>query len=295
MPLSTSDVAAFNVDDIQSQLIEGLIKTDNLLALLPKVVTDKPVIQVNISHDDLAGTNPFVAGSSVTCATSLSSASVGISAVDFQIDTYARQVDVCDDVQSLYSSYFDQTQAQIMLKNREIGHAISAAIATDLSTFAAGGQVGQVYDASVGTLALKDLDIMIDKYMQGGEEPVFVCNATTRATISALIQSAAGGLGYVDLAGGAFNAPSYRGIPFVINQFLTDGDLFLIELGNNGAKWFWSENKAPANGVLSDGLVRVELVGTSQTAISKIYRVSTRGALVVPSKYSLVKAGGITV
>jgi hypothetical protein len=145
--------------------------------------------------------------------------------------------------------------------------------------------VGQTFSvASTGGVgALGDLSKAI-RLNRGKGQKAFITDGATYDKIEGVLQSNST-LGYQDLFGGAFNTISYRGVPVVVNDAITSGNVYLATLGGDGVDVVFNESAERKVGGVFDYIE----IPQGLSSINEYRRFIWRATQVLKNPLSLVK------
>jgi hypothetical protein len=294
---SPTEAAKLTQNDLQIGVTEAVITTDQSLQYADAFVTDRPVIDFNYE-----ATLP--AGGFIGHDDNVSDGAATFTNVTRSLRTLMTQVTVPLKVESLYSSFAQQSGVQIIKSAKGLGQTFSDNLVTGdnnagssneiegWATMMTGISATQSISAN-GLLSLEMVDQLLDeKLLLKTGKVAFVCNSKVKSKMNSLLR-AAGGLTYETLAGTNLNVPSYRGVPILQNDYITGtsgntGVLYAVNFDReNGVGLAFGRASAGPENMAGAGVFSVQRVGIHQSKNQVIYRVGCEVAQFLRSPKSL--------
>ncbi len=223
MPLLTAEAQKLSNDMLRQGVIENVITSDELFAILPFRPVDGKVYVYN--RENSLGTSDFYDTNDTITEDSASFTKVSVYLKRIIGDT-----DVDDFLQSTHSDTTDQTSVQIATKSKVVGRNFADKLINGdetgnpkefdgLINLLPAGQTLTV-GANGAPLSLDHLDELIDLVKVGGQL-VFIMNSRTRRSFFKLARATGGThVEQLDIPGVTGTLPSYRGIPILKNDYV---------------------------------------------------------------------------
>ena len=281
--MTFAQYAALKNKLIYPELYDTLKTGNQTMAVWDLGTSDSPSIQVNRLND-------YGTVSEVDCTTSISATDIGISAANFEFQTFQETLPLCYDVKTGANAGGSAEQALLMAGMRAASEKFEDLIIDGSASgkFKGLDQLVEISFAKAGaSLALGDLSKAI-RLNKGVGPKAFVTDGATYDKIEGVLQSNST-LGYQDLFGGAFNTISYRNIPVLVNDAVTAGEIYLATLGGaDGVSVVLNESSDRKIG----GIFGVQQIGPQLTSINEYVRFIWRATQVLGNPQALVKITG---
>jgi hypothetical protein len=300
MALLSTDVAGQTLPDLQLGLINALEEQHQFLRACPTWVSDKLTIQYTYT---LSGGNAVFHAEDGTLTGSV----VKYQTITRDLECFSAVFPISDKAIEQGSSFESVMMNQVIAQMNEMANKLGDAVINDDGTsntiFGLDALASQVANIS-GNLTRAGLDKLLDVYTFGNTDRwAFVGNANL-ATKFRDVTVAAGGTTYETLAGTQLNAPTYRGVPFLIDQSVatvttsagSTSDMFLVKLGKeDGFSIAYGMPKGDNLIPGGPGPFAVKLIGSEGISLVKNYALTTYVVTQLRSPKALVKAPGINV
>lgn len=282
MAMSFANYASLKEKLIYPELVDTLQSSNQTMAIWDLATTARPYIQVNrlLAYPTVGA---------VDCSTSITPSDMSGAPVTFNFDTFETTVPICWDVKAGANEAGTAEAGLLKAVLRAAAEKVESLIIDGGTNF--GGLddlvvAGQTFAIAGAHGALGDLSKAI-RYTKGAGQKVFVASGATYDVMEGVLQ-AASNLQYQELAGGTFNTISYRGIPVVINDNMTAGDVYLATLGGEGVNVVFNESNEAKIGGVFDLLD----LGWQVSSINKYYRLIFRATQVLHNPQALTKVTG---
>lgn len=227
MPLLTDEAKKLSNDMLRAGVIENIITSDELFALLPFLPVDGKAYVYNrektLGTADFTDTDDPITESAAT-----------FDKITAYLKRIIGDVDIDDFLEATMSDTTDQAAAQIAVKAKTVGRKYANSLVNGdenadpkqfdglirlVTTVIAAAQRFEV-DPNGAALGFDHLDRLIDLVKIGGQR-VFIMNSRTMRSFIGLVR----GLGGVtaeslQLPGIGAPLPAYRGIPILKNDFV---------------------------------------------------------------------------
>lgn len=264
---------------IYPQLYDTLQTSNQTMATWDMATTSRPQVQVNriLAYPTVGA---------VDNTTVITASSISAAPVTFSFDTFETSIPVSWDVKASANEDGTADEANLTCLLRAAADKMESLIIDGGTNFKGlDGLVAgtQTYTAALSAANLADLSKAI-RMTKGAGQRVFVASGTTYDRIESVLKDNST-LSYQDLAGGVFNTISYRGIPVVINDNMTTGDVYLATLGGEGLSVVFNETAGAKIGGVFDLISIPMAVGS----INEYYRVIFRATQVLRNIQALTK------
>jgi hypothetical protein len=300
MALISVEVDGMAVSAVQAGMVEGMEAKNQLLAATPARIVPGP--SVTFSYSLSGGSSSFHGEEDA-----LTAGRVKPKVITRELQILSTPFSLSNKTRDLYSSPTDQLQAQIKgnlgSHSRKLAGSLITGDGTGYNPFGFAGLItaGEGITAStVGTLTRAGLDRILDTYTFDHGNWAFVGNADVASKFRD-VTTAVGGTTYETLAGTALNAPTYRGIPFLVDSACTSvsgaSDAFLVNLD-------WEEGFGLAYGVMNadDNIIGnegpfavIDMGYADGVKLVKSWVLSCYVQTVLRSKQALIKLPGVSV
>lgn len=279
MSMSFANYASLKEKLIYPEVYDTLKTSNQSMAVADLQTTAAPQVQVNriLAYPTVGA---------VDCSTSITASDISAAPVTFSFDTFEVSVPVCWDVKAGANEGGTAEATVLTAMLRGVSEKMESLIIDGGTNF--GGLddlivAGQTFTAAGSAANLGDLSKAI-RLCKGAGPKVFVASGNTYDKLEATLKDAST-LSYTDLAGGVFNTISYRGIPVVINDNMTDGDVYLQTVGGDGVSVVFNETAGAKIGGVFD-LINIPMALGS---INEYKRILFRATHVLRNPQALVK------
>jgi hypothetical protein len=283
MAMTFANYASLKEKLIYPELVDTLQSSNQTMAIWDMGTTNAPYIQVN-----RITTYPTVGA--VDCSSSISASDISAAPVTFNFDTFQTTVPLCWDVKAGANAGGTAQAGILKAMLRAASEEVESLIIdggtnfNGLDDLIVAGQTFSAASSAAGSVM--DLSKAI-RLTKGAGQKVFVANGATYDAVESVLRDASLA-SYQDLAGGLFNTISYRGIPVVINDNMTNGDVYLATLGGEGVSVVFEEVAGAKIGGVFD-LINIPMALGS---INEYYRVLFRATQVLHNPQALTKITG---
>jgi len=282
--MSFENYASLKEKLIYPELYSIIQSQNETLGIWDLTTTDAPSIQVNRLF-----ALPTV--SAVDCDTVITATDLSGGPVTYNFDTFQETVPLCWKTK-VGANGGGTAEAMILSTMLEAAVQKMEALIIDGGTNFNGLQdlvVGSQTFAKAGAAGgIEDLDKAI-RITKGGPNKVFVSNGATQGVVLSKMR-AASVVNYSQLGDSTFNTLNYRGTPFVVNENLAAGEVFLATLGGNGVSVVFNEDSGRKLG----GIFDVINIPMALASINEYYRVLFQATQVLRSTQALSKITGFT-
>jgi hypothetical protein len=271
---------------VYNELVNVLQTSNQTAGVWDLTTTDAPYIQVNRLLE-----LPTVGA--VDCNTSITASDISAAPVTFSFDTFQTTIPLCYDVKAGANANGEAEKGILMAGLASAFNSLESLIVDGGTNFNGLDDLvvaGQTFAIGVsGTADVADLSKAI-RITKGAGQKVFVANGATYDKVEKVLKDASL-VSYQELAGTTFNTIAYRGIPVVINDNMTDGDVYLATLGGEGVSVVFNEIPGAKVGGVFD-LIKIPMALGS---INEYYRVIFRATQILMNPQSLTKVTGFTI
>ena len=279
MAMALAQYASLKEKLIYQALVDTLQTSNQTMALWALGTTPKPQVQVN-----RIVTYPTVGA--VDCSTSITASNLSAAPVIFDFDTFESSVPMCWDVKASANEGGTAEEAVLTSLLRAAAEKMESLIIDGGTNFNGLDDLvvaGQTFTAAASSANLSDLSKAM-RLTKGAGQRVFVASGPTYDLIETTLKDSSV-LSYQDLAGGAFNTISYRGVPVVINDNMTEGDVYLATLGGEGVQVVFAESPGAKVG----GVFDIVNIPMALGSINEYTRILFRATQVLANPQALTK------
>lgn len=272
---SMADLLDLTQDELLPGLYNGFINVDEASAPLfaGAMTTDRPAVKFNRVLDE--GTADYVG-----CDDSITPQAISGGPVSYDLHTINRSFDACISGINLNSSFSgvvsDELAGAISAMGKKLGNEFIAGAGGASAVTGLEGQifytVGQA-TGGAGNFDLSDLDALSDLVRTAGPK-VMIGSAATVNVVRAELR-AAGDFSVSEVYGTAFKQTSYNGIPILKSQYVTAGELHLVDLDQFKIWFGYSEDQNVG------GVFNLVPVGALETKLRKRWHLYTQVAAVL--------------
>jgi hypothetical protein len=278
MAMSFSLYASLKEKLIYPQLFDTIQTSNQTLAVWDLATTDAPYVQVNrlYAYPDVQA---------VDCSTTITASDISAGPVTFNFDTFETTVPVCWDSKVGANAGGTMEQGIMLALLRAASEKMESLIIDGGTNFNGLDDLlvsGQTFAAG-STASTADLSKAL-RYTKGQGRQVFIAGGAAYDKIESVLKDEAT-LSYQDLAGGTFNTIAYRGVPVVINENMTAGDVYCATLGGDGVRVVLNEDAGRKIGGIFD-LVNIPM---GLSSINEYIRVLFRATQVLGNPQALTK------
>lgn len=279
MAMTYANYASLKEKLIYPELVDTIQSSNQTLAIWDLATTGRPSIQVNriVSYPTVGA---------VDCTSVITASDMSAAPVTFSFDTFETTVPMCWDVKASANEGGTAEAGLLKALLRAASEKTEALIIDGGTNFNGLDDLvvaGQTFTAAGSAANLGDLSKAI-RLTKGAGQKVFVANGATYDKIEKVLKDNST-LSYQDLAGGLFNTISYRGIPVVINDNMTDGDVYLAVVGGEGVSVVFAESAGAKVG----GVFDIIAIPMALGSINEYTRVIFRATQVLHNPQSLTK------
>lgn len=278
MAMTFSNYASLRDKLIYPELVDTLQTSNQTMAIWNMGVTPAPYVQVNrmLAYPTVGA---------VDCSTVISASDISGAAVTFNFDTFETTVPFCWDVQAGANAGDAAKMGLLKGMLRAASEKVESLIIDGGTNFNGLDDLivaGQTF-AAASTASTSDLSKAL-RLTKGAGQKVFVANGTTYDKIESVLK-AESTLRYEQLADGTFDTISYRGVPVVINDEMTNGDVYCATLGGEGVEVLFNESGENKIGGVFDFLD----LGYQVSSINRYYRLIFRATQILHNPQALTK------
>jgi hypothetical protein len=278
MPMTFANYASLKEKLVYPELVDTLQTSNATMAIWDMAVSSDPQIQVNriLAYPTVGA---------VDCSTSISASDISAGPVTFSFDTFETTVPMCWDVQAGANAGGTAEAGLLKAVLRAAAEKVESLIIDGGTNFNGLDDLvvaGQTFNAAA-TASTADLSKAL-RLTKGAGQKVFIASGDTYDKIESVLK-AESTLSYMDLAGGTFNTIAYRGVPVVINDNMTAGDVYCATLGGEGVSVVFNESGERKIGGVFDMLD----LGWQVSSINRYYRLIFRATQVLHNPQALTK------
>jgi hypothetical protein len=262
---------------IYPKLIDTLLTNNQTMAVWDMQTTKAPYVQVNRMLS-----RPTV--NAVNCSTVITASDISAAPVNFSFDTFEATVPMCWDVEAGANEDGTVTDALLGALLSAVSEKVESLIIDGGTNFNGLDDliVGAQSFAAGATASTADLSKAL-RLNKGRGRKVFIAAGDTYDKIESVLK-AESTLSYAELAGGTFNTIAYRGVPVLINDNMTAGEVYCATLGGEeGLSVVFNETgKAKIGGVFD-----YKYMDQTLASINAHHRVLFRATQVLGSPQAL--------
>jgi len=298
MPLLTAEAQKLSNDMLRQGVVENIITSDELFALLPFIPIDGKTYVYN--RENNLGTAAFTDTDEV-----IAESSATFTKVSAFLKRLIGDTDVDEFLQNTHSDTTDQTSVQIATKAKVVGRLYADKLINGDETgfpkefdglikLAPAGQTITV-GVNGAPLTFDNLDELIDLVKIGGQR-VFVMNSRTRRSFAALTR-ALGGTDpeHITMEGITGPVMSYRGVPILKNDFIPITQTQGTETAATTVFMIALDEDEGLTGLMSSNRMGIDVVdvGPVQNKDARRWRVRWYASLALHSELAMAAAVGI--
>jgi hypothetical protein len=283
--MSYSQYASLKEKLIYPELVDTLKSSNQTMAIWDLGVSARPQIQVNRIY-------AYPTVGAVDCTTSITASDISAGPVLFSYDTFETSVPMCWDTKATANEGGSAEAGVLKAMLRAAMEKMEGLIIDGGTNFNGLDDLivaGQSNAKAGAKGALGDISKALRLCKSDGQK-VIIANGATYDIVEQVLKDNSV-LNYSQLADSTFNTIQYRGVPVVINDNMTDGDVYVAALGGtDGISVVFGESAGAKIGGVFD-LINIPMALGS---INEYYRILFRATQVIHNPQALSRVTAFT-